>query len=208
MKKLSFALLVACFSLGGILVANRKVEEKQFFTEKQEEYLAANPHVYAYFSQLYPNQKTPKKIAAEFGLSDEVTQKYLGALEEIGVIKKPSSSGEIQFLVQGVSSYKAGGSLALKLTEVVLKQNCERVMNDLGSGPAKNGTSSSNVGFWLSPKEHESLKKDLAALEEKYIRLSVKNRKSTKNDAYRVSSLFVLFPIWEPSVFTEIKKSF
>jgi hypothetical protein len=60
----------------------------------------------------------------------------------------------------------------------------------------------------LTEKDYEQYKKELNALEDKYIDISIENKKSKNPDAYRVSYFVGLIPQWEPRLFHEIKKDY
>jgi len=192
-----------------ILSARAEMAQKPFFTVQQEQFLSENIPVYAYFAQLYVEEKTPQQIAKEYGLSVETSQKYLKALEDIGVIKKTKErdlSSLPQFLVTGISTYSAEGPLSRAFTELMLKDYHEKFMTSAGEKNTQ--IYLSTPGLWLTEKDYQDLQKDFNALEEKYIRLSLKNRKSKNKKAFRVSSFVGLIPKWEPGLFQDIKKDY
>lgn len=208
MKKYFFVgLILLSIFLFGHSVLSAGVEEKTFFTEKQEVYLANHPYIFAYFKALYSDKKTPEQIAKDYKLSHMVNQKYLKALSDIGVIAPPKDlKTSPNFLVNGVCSFSAGGPLSKKLTDLQFKQHYEQTLldtkkdnqNDIVLAP----------GMWLTEKEYDNYKKEILALEDKYINLSVQNRKVNNPAAFRVSVLINTISKWEPSVFTDIKKDF
>lgn len=183
-----------------------KVPEKSFFSQKQEEFLALNLPVYAYFSELYVSHKTPQQIATQYNLSDEISLTYLKALENIGLIKKEKEnrlSGPIQFLVTGVSNFSAWGALSTRLTKLMMNDYHDKIMTLIDE--KNSDIYLSSLGFWLTKEQYQKAREELKAFEEKYINLSVKNRKSKSFNAYRISAVFSLIPDWEPGVFYKIE---
>jgi DNA-binding MarR family transcriptional regulator len=59
-------------------------EEK--FSPTQDQFLAKNPHMFAYLMKLFGGE-SPKKIAEQHGLTPRSTDKYLIALEKQGLIR-------------------------------------------------------------------------------------------------------------------------
>ncbi|MFN7728606.1 MAG: helix-turn-helix domain-containing protein [Bdellovibrio sp.] len=59
-------------------------EEK--FSPAQDQFLAKNPHMFAYLMKLFSGE-SPKKIAEQSGLTPRSTDKYLIALEKQGLIR-------------------------------------------------------------------------------------------------------------------------
>jgi hypothetical protein len=102
-------------------------------------------------------------------------------------------------------SYASGGPLSIKFNELILKAYNEKLLQ---LAEEKNGGFFLTAGLWITDKEYELYKKEQELLEDKYINISLKNRKSKNKDAYRISVLIGAIPKWEPSVFTEIKKDF
>ncbi len=66
----------------------------------------------------------------------------------------------------------------------------------------------STLGFWITAEEYELYKKEMKSLEEKYINISIKNRESKNNNAFRVSSIIGIIPEWEPSIFHKVEKNY
>jgi hypothetical protein len=183
--------------------------ENPFFTLQQEKFLSLNVPVYAYFSQMYVEGKTPEQVAKEFGLSDDTNRKYLKALVDIGVIenvKEDQLSSSPRFLVTGVMSYSPYGPLSNTFTELRVKEYHEKVLA-LAETQNKDFYLSDS-GLWMTKKEYEQYKKELKVLEEKYINIAMKNRKSKTKETFRVSSLVCVIPKWETHVFYDVKKDY
>lgn len=205
MKKILLIGILLLFGVNSIIHAS----EKAFFTLKQETYFAEHPHVYAYFSQLYPNQSTPTQIAKKYGLSDAVNRKYLQALVDIRIIEINWEDLSVppHFLVKGVSTFSHDGPLSKKVTKSMLKQYYEKLDRTNFQDP-KNQTYTSMPGFWLAKSEYNEYRQELVALQDKYINISLKNRSTNSPNTFIVSTLNSLIPEWEPEVFTEIKNDF
>lgn len=199
------SLLIFCISSS----AHTDVPKKPFFTIEQEDFFSLNIPVYAYFSKIYTEGKTPEQMAKEYDLSTKTNQKYLKALENIGVIEKVNYddlSSPLHFLVTGVSTYSPGGPLSNKFTELMLKDYYEKMLRLTGEKNTEFYLST--PGLWLTEKEYEQYKKGLKELEEKYIDVSIKTRKSKNKGAFRVSSFIGVIPKWEPHIFHEVKKDY
>lgn len=78
-------LLNVSFSeLGAMTKDHFHIEEA--FSDVQEQFLAKNDHIFAYFIKLMSGD-SPKKIAENFGLNQSSTDKYLLVLEKYELIK-------------------------------------------------------------------------------------------------------------------------
>lgn len=221
-KSLATAILLVLLISPTINAENKESSslESDFFTAEQEKYLAQNPHVYAYFSQLYTGKKkTPDQIAKEYHLSPDISRQYLKALADIQVITTPNEdlTRPVQFLVKGVSTFKAYGPLSTKFTEDMFKQHFEKSMQLINNRQQKTGSKGedskqeqylSSGGFWLTNAEYEEYQNELEAIREKYIQVSKNNLNSKKQDAFRVSIISNAIPNWEPELFTNIKTKF
>ena len=191
---------------GGHSWTHADISKRPFFTVKQEEFLALNMPVFAYFSELYVDKKTPDQIAKDYNLSEPTNLKYLKALEDIGVIEKVSTdklTSPVHFLVSGVFSFSKYSPLSSKATEFMLKDYYEKFLGLAGEKNTKFYLAS--PGFWLTEEEFKQSKKDLEALEEKYIELSLKNRKEKNKKAFRVSAIIGLISKWEPTIFHKVE---
>lgn len=63
-------------------------KEKVFtLTEAQEEFFVKNPHCYDFFQELNEEQRSPKEIKEKYRLNQNSLNKYLRALEQIGVLE-------------------------------------------------------------------------------------------------------------------------
>lgn len=60
-------------------------------------------------------------------------------------------------------------------------------------------------GLWITEAEFDEFKKEMVALEDKYVNLSLKNRKNIHSNAFRVSVLVNMIPKWEPGLFTDVR---
>ncbi|MBX9621835.1 MAG: DUF4423 domain-containing protein [Alphaproteobacteria bacterium] len=162
--------------------------------------------VYAYFSELYVSHKTPQQIATQYNLSDETSLTYLKTLENIGLIKKEKEnrlSDPVQFLITGVSSFSAWGPLSTSLTKLMMNDYHDKIMALVDQ--KNRDIYLSSPGFWLTKEQYKKSREELKALENKYINLSIKNKKSKNSSGYRISALFSLIPNWEPDVFHKIE---
>ena len=204
MQRIFIFILLVMVSLPIAAAEHSNTQQTSFFTTKQEQYLAKNLHVYAYFTQIYTYHKTPEQMAKEYHLSNKTNKKYLKALADIEVIKKPNDtlSTPVEFLVKGTSRFSTNGPLSKKVTETMLKQYHQKAVQE------PNSLSTSTVGYWLTQKEYEHYKREMKTLENKYITISMRNRKSNNPASFRTSVLTQIIPKWEPNIFNDVRKNF
>ncbi len=209
MKKQYVLIFLSLMLIHLLVFSSSSAKENSFFTLEQENYFVQNPNVYAYFAQMYTYKKTPAQMAKEFGLTEDISRKYLKSLADIGVIKPNIEKWESapHFLVNGVSRFSTGGPLSRKFSELMFKEHYEKIKEATMQEPEKNVFVSFS-GFWLTEAEYLQYRKDLEILGEKYIDLSLRNRKSKNLNAFRISTLFNFISEWEPKVFNEVKKDF
>ncbi|AZZ98151.1 helix-turn-helix domain-containing protein [Pseudoalteromonas sp. R3] len=98
-----------------------------YFSARQDQAFAENPHLLSYFSRLFYQQHSVEKIACEFGLSDLSSYRYLRALEDIELLElKPQN--KFRFLVSPPLGF-APDSMVIKQSACRhMEQTLEAVM--------------------------------------------------------------------------------
>lgn len=89
------------------------------------------------------------------------------------------------------------------MQEVLFEEYHKKTLLDMKTNERENIVLT--PGLWLTGKEFDNYKKEIIALEDKYINLSLKNRKANNLNAFRVSVLVNIISKWEPSIFSNIK---
>ncbi|WP_125559442.1 MULTISPECIES: helix-turn-helix domain-containing protein [Pseudoalteromonas] len=83
-----------------------------YFTARQDQAFAKNPHLLSYFSRLFYHQQTVEHIATEFNLSALSSYRYLRALEDIELLALHPNN-QFKFLVHPPLGF-APDSLVIK----------------------------------------------------------------------------------------------
>lgn len=205
-KPTAIFLLINFLMLGGAVSVASSVNAAKFvndrpplFTLEQEKYLAEHPKVYAYFYELYINQKTPKQIANEHQISHSENVQLLNDLATINIIQKRNKNdvnAPVIFLVKGTHRFKENGPLCKKFDEKIAKEIFDKVQADIKAEKSDMST----LGLWLSEEQHQAYLDELNELEKKYMKMSIHNKKNKIKDTHRVYGFMVLIPHWEPKM--------
>lgn len=176
-----------------------------FFTIEQEQQLANQPEAFAYFSELYVHKKSPEQIAKEHNLSKEESLTFLKNLADIKVIKPlpdlKNLPDRVEFMVSGITRFRDNGAPSKKFNELSINEYFVKLKDELHNG----NVIPSTTGFWITEDQHQAFLKDLYELDQKYVALSLENRKTANKNAHRVSMIRGLIPNWEPSFFKKVK---
>lgn len=194
-----------CLIVSNFCQAKFEDPRPPFFTIDQENQLASHPEAFAYFSELYVHRKTPKQIAKEHDLNQEESLTLLKQLVDLKIIKPLSNlknlPEKVEFLVSGITRFRENGSASRKFNELSVNEYFIKLKEELNRG----GEGPSTTGFWITDDQYQAFLKDLYELDQKYVALSLKNRKTGDKNAHRISMMRVLFPNWEPSFFKKVK---
>lgn len=194
-----------CLVVSNFCLAKFEDPRPPFFTIDQEQQLADQPEAFAYFSELYVYRKNPEQIAKDHNLSKEESLAFLKKLVDIKIIKPlpdlKNLPDKVEFLVSGVTHFRENGAPSRKFDELSIDEYFGKLKEELRNGSVKPST----TGFWITDDQHQAFLKELYELDQKYVALSLENRKTGNKDAHRVSMLRALIPNWEQSFFKKVK---
>jgi transcriptional regulator with XRE-family HTH domain len=147
------------------------------FTPEQEVFLAKNQGHLAYFTRLLKNE-TPKQIAEKFKLTQRATDKYLVALERLGLIKV-SAKQKIKPVFKDMPAFGVG-PLGRAFYEAFIRNAAEffvgRVSELLFVRPSENARKSpskfSVQVARMTPATYEAWVKEMETLSLTYGRLA------------------------------------
>lgn len=175
------------------------------YTIEQEQQFANQPELFAYFSELYVYKKSPEQIAKENDLSLDESLIFLKKLADIKIIKPLSDMknlpNKVEFMVSGISRFRENGATLKKFYEMSINEYFVKIKEQLHN----KDDATSTTGFWITDDQYDAYLKDLYEIDQKYVALSVENRRTDNKNAHRVSLFRTTIPNWEPSFFKKVK---
>ncbi len=152
-------------------LANKPVAEAFELSLEQEEAFVAAPHLLEFFYRLRSGEQ-PADVAHKHGLSAKALQRYLKALEQIGVIERETGN-RCRVLVRGLHNFVKDGPLARRY----MRRDIDRMLDYLGSPASENDQCLlSGSGGRVAAATARELVRDLKEISDRYRRRAQRDR--------------------------------
>jgi DNA-binding Xre family transcriptional regulator len=171
--------------------ARRDSVDNFSFNQEQEEFLAANPHFFAYFEEI--RFYSPDQIEQRHQISRRSTHIYLKKLESLRLLELHPNN-EVKTKVRGQIIWDDHGPLGRTFSRAMILNMADRAAKKIGT-PEK--IFLELTGWKLTPAEYDELKRAYRETSNRFQALSSFNKRSKNQNASLDISAVTIADEWK-----------